>query len=113
MTKLKKIEMIGVSCSLILLGTINLHANGNEAKASVNNQSDKVAAVQIDKKIKKADARKMMKEYLKSKDALKRLRIGEVEKVRDKWKVDILSIQRIRVLTSYIDAKTGEITFKR
>ena len=113
MTKLDKLKTIGVSCSIVLLTGFNAHALGPKEKASVNAQSEKVVAVQIDKKLQKSDARKIMKDYLKSKDALKRLRIGDIEKVRDKWKVDILSVQRIRVLTSYVDAKTGEITFKR
>ena len=45
------------------------------------------------------DAKQIMKEYLKSKKAYKKLRVGDISK--------------IPVSTAYVNDKTGKITFKR
>jgi len=67
----------------------------------------------IDKKITRSDAKNIVKEYLKSKNKHKKLRVGKIRKVRDSWKVEVVAANRIPVLTRYVNNKTGEITFKR
>ncbi|VAX03893.1 hypothetical protein MNBD_ALPHA03-1749 [hydrothermal vent metagenome] len=54
-----------------------------------------------------------MKDYLKSKKGYKKLSVGDIIKQRDRWKVRITNNQKITVATTYVNSKTGEITFKR
>ncbi|MCF6214734.1 MAG: hypothetical protein L3J58_01015 [Emcibacter sp.] len=77
------------------------------------NVSQSVQAINIDKKISKSDAKTIMKDYLKSKKAYKKLSVGDIIKQRDGWKVRITNNQKLTVATTYVNSKTGEITFKR
>ena len=72
------------------------------------------AATEYDSdKISKADARRITKEFLQSRDTYKKLKVGRVIKERGRWKVMIKTRNNAEILTSYIDDKTGEITFKQ
>jgi len=85
----------------------------NGLQARENNRNDQaLQTISNDGKVSKSDARKIMKAYLKEKKVAKKLRVGEVRKIRNTWKVKVTS-NKITVLTGYVDDKTGEITFKR
>ncbi|WP_417318181.1 hypothetical protein [Emcibacter sp.] len=75
----------------------------------------------------KVEAKKLVKKFLKEKGHTS-LRPGEVQKIsvvagfddennekiyREKWKVDVRSLNRAQVGTLYVDTETGEITTKR
>mgnify|MGYP006909097920 CR=1 FL=1 len=72
-----------------------------------------IKEVSADNEISKSESRKIIKEYLKSNDDLKHLKAGQSVKFQDKWRVDVTSRNNIRVLTTYVDDKTGEITLKQ
>ncbi|WP_321391258.1 hypothetical protein [Emcibacter sp.] len=77
--------------------------------------------------VDKNDAKKMVKDYLKEKGHAS-LRPGDAQKIsvltgideesnekifRDKWKVDVRTLNRAQIGTLYVDTETGEITTKR
>jgi len=104
-----KFRVISAAILAGMIGIAGARA-GEPVSAEVNQV---IKSVNADNKISKSEARKIIKEYLKSKDAFKKLKVGQVQKYRNNWKVDITSRNKIRVLAAYVDDKTGEITFKR
>ena len=104
---LKEISIIAIAVTVIGAGSLQAKETAN-----VNNNAS-FQTISYEDKISKYDAQKIMKEYLKSKKAYKKLRVGEISKVNDKWKVRVTSSNKIPVSTAYVDDKTGEITFKR
>lgn len=101
-----------ITAAIVLLTATGVH--NLQAKETENtNENQLLQTISNDNKISKSDARKIMKEFLKSKKATKKLRIGKIDKLRNTWKVRVTSSSKIPVLTAYVDDKTGEITFKR
>ncbi|MFC7050653.1 hypothetical protein [Emcibacter nanhaiensis] len=77
--------------------------------------------------VDKSEAKSLVKEFLKE-NGHSSLRPGDAQKIsalvgideesnekiyRDKWKVDVRSLNRAQVGTLYVDTETGEITTKR
>ncbi len=109
MYKAPKARVIAAAVLAGMLGISSVQA-GEPVSAEVDQV---IKSVNADNKVSKSEARKIIKEYLKSKDAFKKLKVGQVQKYRNNWKVDITSLNKIRVLAAYVDDKTGEITFKQ
>ncbi len=106
---LKGTKVIAIASLMMTSGYTAVQAY--EPASTTVNQS--VQAINIEKNISKADAKTIMKDYLKSKKAYKKLSVGDITKQRDRWKVRITNSQKVTVATTYVNSKTGEITFKR
>lgn len=78
-----------------------------------DNVTQMIQSANSDDKVTRSEARKIIKAYLKSKEGHQQLRLGKITKLRDKWQIDITSLTKIKVLATYVNDKTGKITFKR
>ncbi|MBL4802754.1 MAG: hypothetical protein JKY45_12755 [Emcibacter sp.] len=104
---LKEISIITIAVTVMGVGTL-------QARETTNiNSNQQLHSIKYEDKISKYDAKKIMKEYLKSHKSYKKLRVGTVKKINDKWKISVTSSNKIPVSTAYVDDKTGKITFKR
>ncbi|NOZ65776.1 MAG: hypothetical protein GXP00_04670 [Alphaproteobacteria bacterium] len=101
---LKKMSVITAVIAVVGMSSVPVLA------ASMDQPAQTVSA---EKKISMSDAKKLVRKYLKSKKAYRKLRVGQVDKKDNQWKVKINSSNGIPVLTAHVDDKTGEITFKR
>ncbi len=104
---LKEISVIAVAITFI--GVSSLQAK----EVGTVNTTQQIQAVNADGDISRSDAKKIVKAYLKSNKAYKKLKVGKVVKEQDNWKVLITTNRNARVLTSFINDKTGEITIKQ
>lgn len=104
---LKKISVIAIAVTVMGVGSLQ----AKEANSSNDSQQMLTASTQAS--ISKSDAKKIIKDYLKSKKAYKKLRVGTIKKTSDTWKVKLTSSNNIPVSTVYVNDKTGKITFKR
>jgi len=104
---LKEISVMAIA--LTVMGASSLQAE----EANNINDNQQLMAINYEGQVSKSDARKIMKKYLKSKESYKKIRIGKIQKVNNKWKVILTSLTRIPVSKAYVNDKTGEITFKR
>lgn len=106
---LKKIKIIAVASLIMTSGYTAVQAY----EPGSTNVYQSVQAINVEKNISKSDAKTIMKDYLKSRKGYKKLSVGDIIKQRDRWKVRITNNQKITVATTYVNSKTGEITFKR
>ena len=103
---LKKISVIAIALTVMGVGSLQ----AKEANSSNDKQQMQTTSTQAS--VSKSDAKKIIKKYLKSKKAYKKLRVGNIKKISGTWKVK-LTANNIPVSTAYVNDKTGEITFKR
>jgi hypothetical protein len=101
---LKKMSVLTAVLAVVGMSAVPVSA------ASMDQSAQTVSA---EKKISMSDAKKIVRNYLKSKKAYKKFRVGQVDKKDNQWKVKINSSNGIPVLMAHVDDKTGEITFKR
>ena len=108
--------LIGTKIKIIAIASIMMTTGYTAVQAyesGSTNANQTVQAVNAEKNISKSGAKKIMKDYLKSKKAHKKIRVGDIIKQRDAWKVRLTNYQNITVATTYVNNKAGEITFKR
>ncbi|WP_138379988.1 hypothetical protein [Luteithermobacter gelatinilyticus] len=111
-----------VKGTMIALGMVIAVAGVGAMQASAGSLGKNVhqADVEVSDGVSKSEAKKLVKEFLKDKGK-RNLRPGDVNKARmlegsefrDKWKVDIQSLNRMIVGRLYVDTETGEITTKK
>ncbi len=97
-------KSIAIAVILSVTGVLTAHASAN------NDQSNQFAT---NENVSRSDARIIIRDYLKSKEKYKNLRIGQIHKVNDKWKVTLKASNGVNISKVFVDYKTGEITFKR
>lgn len=103
---LKKISVIAIALTVMGVGSL-------QAKEANSSNDSQQVQTSTQASISKSDAKKIIKKYLKSKKAYKKLRVGQIKKVSETWKIKLTSSNNIPVSTVYVNDKTGKITFKR
>ena len=104
----RNLKVVAVSAFIVSASIAGVQAAPNNDV----NYKDNVQAVSQDNSISKRDAKNIVKDYLKSKNVGKKYKVGKIKKKGDNWIISVTS-NRVPVLTTYVDAKTGEITTKK
>jgi len=81
--------------------------------AQADTHNNQVAEFAEDNDISKYEAKKIVKDYLKTSEKYNKLSVGGIRKLRESWKIVLKTARGVKVSAVYVDNKTGEITFKR